>query len=155
MNELTEFLTERGYVRLQLTRSGVGHFHTSGTLNGREVEVLVDTGAACTVAAMSLAEEIGLETEWIDSGAGGAGGAMDQYRIDGAELRLGEFVPKLECLIGLNFESINAPLIAAGSREVDLILGVNVFDAHEAIIDYPSRSLFLKPLPGSTEPDDQ
>ena len=54
MTELTDFLTARGYLRVPLTRSGVGHFHTAGTLNGRPVEVLVDTGAACTVVAMSV-----------------------------------------------------------------------------------------------------
>ena len=56
MTELTDFLTARGYLRVPLTRSGVGHFHTAGTLNGRSVEVLVDTGAACTVVAMSVVE---------------------------------------------------------------------------------------------------
>jgi len=43
MSEPGEFLTGLGYVRVPLTRSGVGHFHTAGTLNGRPVELLVDS----------------------------------------------------------------------------------------------------------------
>jgi hypothetical protein len=39
---------------------------------------------------------------------------------------------------------MNAPLRAQGSAEVDVILGVDVFDAHAAVIDYTSQSLFLK-----------
>ena len=143
--DLADFLTAHGYLRVPLTRSGVGHFHTAGTLNGRPVEVLVDTGAACTVVAMSLVQELGLRSEWVDSGAGGAGGAdLDQFRVFGADLRLGSFVPRLAGPVGLNFEHVNAALRAQGSAVVDVILGVDVFDAHAAVIDYPSQSLFVR-----------
>lgn len=144
MSELADFLAARGYVRVPLTRSGVGHFHTAGTLNGRPVAVLVDSGASCTVVALAVVQALGLRSEWLDCGAVGAGGPLDQYRIDGADLRLGSFVPRLAGPIGLDFEAVNAPLRAQGSAEVDVILGVDVFDAHAAVIDYASQSLFLK-----------
>jgi hypothetical protein len=150
---LADFLTARGYVRVPLTRSGVGHFHTPGTLNGRAVELLVDTGAAATVVAMSVVRELGLRAEFIDSGAGGAGGALEQFMVYGAELRLGSLAPRLAGPAGIDFEHINASLRAHGSVEVDVILGVDVFDAHAAVIDYPSMSLFLKAVavePGAT-----
>jgi clan AA aspartic protease (TIGR02281 family) len=144
MSDLADFLVARGYLRVPLTRSGVGHFHTAGTLNGRPVEVLVDTGAACTVVAMSVVQDLGLQSERLDSAAGGAGGALDQFRVDGAELRLGSFMPQLAGPVGLDLEYVNAPLRAQGSAEVDVILGVDVFDAHAAVIDYSSHALFLR-----------
>jgi hypothetical protein len=147
MSELADFLTARGYVRIPLRRSVVGHFHTAGTLNARPVEVLVDTGAACTVVAMSVVRELGLASEWLNRDAGGAGGALDQHRVDGAVLQLGAFMPRLGSLAGLDFEHINAPLRANGSAEVDLILGADVFDAHAAVIDYATSSLFLAAVP--------
>lgn len=76
MSELADFLTARGYLRVPLTRSGVGHFHTAGTLNGRPVEVLVDTGAAATVVAMSVVQALGLRAEYIDSGGAGRAGRV-------------------------------------------------------------------------------
>lgn len=75
MSELTDFLMARGYLRIPLTGSGVGHFHTAGTLNECPVEVLVDTGAACTVVA-AMAEALGLQSEWIDCAAGGLAGLI-------------------------------------------------------------------------------
>lgn len=144
MHDLTRFLTALGYLRVQLTRSGVGHFHTSGTLNGRPVELLVDTGASCTVVSMAIVRELGLRARKLDEGAGGAGGALEQFLVEGADLRLGSLVPKLAGPVGLDFEHVNAPLRAHGSTEVDLILGADVFDAHAAVIDFPSQSLFLK-----------
>jgi hypothetical protein len=150
MSELADFLTARGYLHVPLRRSGVGHFHTDGTLNGRPVEVMVDTGAACTVVAMSVVEALGLRAEWVNNEAGGAGGALDQYMIYGADLRLGPFAPRVRGPVGLDFAHINAPLLAQGSAAVDVILGVDVFDAHAAVIDYPSLSLFLQV--GAAEP---
>lgn len=147
MGALADFLAARGYLRVPLARSGVGHFHTAGTLNGRPVEVLVDTGAACTVVAMSVVRELGLSAEWINGEAGGAGGALDQYLVSGADLRLGAFAPRVRGPVGLDFAHINAPLLAQGSAAVDVILGVDVFDAHAAVIDYPSLSLFLTETP--------
>ncbi|MFT3807066.1 aspartyl protease family protein [Arenimonas sp.] len=146
MSELADFLASRGYVRIPLTRSAVGHYHTTGTLNGRPVEVMVDTGAACTVVAMSLVRALGLKSEWLNKDAGGAGGALDQFMIEGAEFRLGDFAPRLVGPVGLDFESINAPLRAQGSAEVDMILGADAFDAHAAVIDYASQSLFLRAI---------
>lgn len=68
-------------------------------------------------------------------------------------MKLGSLTPQLAGLVGLDFETINASLRTQGSPEVDLILGADVFDAHAAIIDYPSRPLFLRPVverdPGS------
>jgi hypothetical protein len=53
----------------------------------------------------------------------------------------------------LDFEHVNAPLRAQGSSEVDVILGVDVFDAHAAVIDYPSQSLFLRGVADAVVPE--
>lgn len=144
MSELTDFLTARGYRRVSLTRSGVGHFHTAGTLNGRPVEVMVDTGASVTCVAMSVVQALGLRSEWLNREAGGAGGALDQYVVEGAVLQLGSLAARPDRVAGLDFEQVNAPLLAQGSAVVDVILGADVLDAHAAVIDYPSLSLFLR-----------
>jgi hypothetical protein len=38
----------------------------------------------------------------------------------------------------------NAALKQKGVGAVDVVLGVDVFDVHEAVIDYGSASLFLR-----------
>ena len=144
MNELTEFLSSRGFHRIPLVRSAVGHFHTRGTLNGRSVEVLVDTGASCTCVAIALLKELGIAHERIEGDGGGAGGSLEQFRVDGADLHLGDFKPGLTSMAGLDFECVNAPLRAHGSVEVDVIVGGDVFEAHSAVIDYATQTLFLR-----------
>lgn len=144
MTVLSDFLTQRGYIRIALTRTAVGHFHTTGSLNGRSVEVLVDSGASVTVVAISLARALGLDAERFAHDAGGAGGAMEQFVVKGVQLRLGAFIPRLGNVAGLDFDRVNAPLRANGVPEVDVILGADVFDTHAAVIDYATQSLFLK-----------
>jgi predicted aspartyl protease len=146
MSELAAFLAQRGYVALPLRRSAVGHFHTPGTLNGRPVEILVDTGASCTVVSLALVQALGLAAERADDDAGGAGGAIAQFIVQGAELCLGAFAPRLSRVAGMDFEHVNAALVAQGSSAVDMILGVDVFDHHAAIIDYAGEALFLNAM---------
>ena len=44
-------------------------------------------------------------------------------------------------------EQVNAALRANGSAEVDVILELDGFDAHAAVIDHATRSLILRAVP--------
>ncbi len=55
-------------------------------------------------------------------------------------------MPKLQALLALDLAHVNAALAQKGVAPVDVVLGVDVFDAHAAIIDYGSASLFLREL---------
>jgi hypothetical protein len=142
---LETFLKDARFRRVPLSRSGVGHFEVAGTLNDRPVRVLIDTGAASTVASLSRIQEFGLEVEPTGRcGAGAGGNQLEVFRVQGAKLRIGDVTPKLATLLAMDLTHVNAALAQKGIAPVDVILGVDVFDAHEAIIDYGSASLFLR-----------
>lgn len=48
---------------IELRRSGDGHFHWPGTVNGVAVDFMVDTGATSTALPLALAERAGLRRE--------------------------------------------------------------------------------------------
>ena len=48
---------------IEIRRSDDGHYHWPGTLNGRAVDFLVDTGATGVAIPAELAKKLGLETE--------------------------------------------------------------------------------------------
>lgn len=48
---------------VEIRRGGDGHYHWPGSLNGRAVDFLVDTGASGVAIPQSLARELGLEGE--------------------------------------------------------------------------------------------
>ena len=144
---LGEYLANQKFRRVPLSRTGVGHLEVAGTLNGRDIRILIDTGAASTVASLTRVREWGLQVEPLARcGAGAGGGNLPVFRVVGAELRLGEVVPKLETLLALDLTHVNAALAQKNVAPVDVVLGVDVFDAHAAVIDYGSASLFLREL---------
>jgi hypothetical protein len=146
---LGTFLESNGFRRVPLTRTGVGHFEVEGTLNGHTVRVLIDTGAASTVASLSRVSEIGFPIKPISRCGAGAGGTnLEVFQVDCAELRLGDVVPKVSALLAMDLTHVNTALAQKGVIPVDVILGVDVFDAHEAVIDYGSQSLFLREAQG-------
>jgi len=48
---------------IEIRRSDDGHYHWPGTLNGRAVDFLVDTGATGVAIPAELARELGLQAE--------------------------------------------------------------------------------------------
>ncbi len=56
----TQFQVSGGVVELR--RGNDGHYHWPGSINGREVDFLVDTGATGTAMSASLARELKLES---------------------------------------------------------------------------------------------
>ena len=145
MMPLATFLEAAHFRRVPLQRTAAGHFEAAGTLNGHSVRVLIDTGAAKTVVSLSHARELALELQPLARcGAGAGGSGLEVFQISGAELRLGDVVPRLEGLLAIDLSHVNEALAQRGSPPVDVVLGVDVFDAQAAVIDYGSASLFLR-----------
>lgn len=142
---LTQFLEHEGYRRVPLGRNGVGHFEANGTLAGRAIRVLIDTGAASTVISLSVARELGLDLTSLGKLGGGAGGTqLEIFRLRGADLELDGAHPEPSALYAMDLSHVNAALAMKGAAPAEAVLGVDVFDRQKAVIDYGSSSLFLK-----------
>jgi hypothetical protein len=143
--QLPEFLSRAGYQRISLQRSGLGHFHAAASLRGRAVSALVDTGAGCTLVSLALARELDLALTLQPEKGGGAGNVeLDVYLVEGDRLELAEVSIRPRTLLAMDLSHVNAALVQKGESPVEAIMGVDVFEEHEAIIDYGSGSLFLK-----------
>lgn len=142
---LVEFLEQNNYVRIPLFRNGVGHFHANGTLNDRPITVLVDTGASNTVFSFDLAKEMNLPLTKLLMQGGGAGTAqLDIHQIKAAHFVLGDFEPQVSTLLTMDLAHVNQALTRRDSDSIDAVLGADVLEIHQAVIDYGSSSLYLK-----------
>lgn len=144
--KLDSYLGEENYQRIPLSKSGLGHFHTPGSINGHPVVVLIDTGAASTVVDLQSARDLGLTANKLTMTGGGAGGAnLEIYDLPNAVLMLGTVKPRPRALLAMDLAHVNQALALRGEHRVDVVLGADVLEEQEAIIDYGSSSLFLKP----------
>jgi len=77
--------------QIVLTAGSGGHFTTLGSINGRSVPFLVDTGATAVSIAQSTADQLGLKyREGRRIGAQTANGAVQAYVISLASVRIGD-----------------------------------------------------------------
>ncbi|MDQ3712164.1 MAG: retroviral-like aspartic protease family protein [Acidobacteriota bacterium] len=142
---LIEFLNQNGYVQIPLSRSGVGHFHTDGLLNDRQISVLIDTGASSTVFSFDLASQMNLPMAKLQMFGGVAGAAqLEIHQIHEARFLIGDVTPKVRGLLTMDLSHVNQALALKGSSPVDAVLGADILEAHSAVIDYGSSSLYLK-----------
>jgi clan AA aspartic protease (TIGR02281 family) len=145
MAGLVAFLTDAGYRQVPLSRNGVGHFQAAGSVAGQPVAVLVDTGAASTLLDVAVARRLGLALTKLDvRGAGAGGGGLEIFLVQGAQLVLGPVAPRPRALMAVDLTHVNQALALKGASPVEAILGVDVFEAQAAVIDYGSQSLFLR-----------
>jgi hypothetical protein len=73
---------------------------------------------------------------------------MDVYVVDDARLELAEVSIRPKSLLAMDMTHANDALALQGAGPVEAIMGLDVFEAHSAVIDYGSQSLFLRELSG-------
>ena len=76
---------------VELTRDPSGHYRADAFINGKEVRVLVDTGATGVAISQSLADQLGLESNAAIRTTTANGDAV-AYMVRLKEVRLGGIV---------------------------------------------------------------
>ena len=94
LGESPASLGERGQAssgRISLPADGGGHFMGSGSINGRPVQFMVDTGASTVAMGVSDAERIGLAyRDGQPVRVGTANGLAQGWRVKLASVRIGD-----------------------------------------------------------------
>jgi predicted aspartyl protease len=146
MSPLADYLARFDYVAVPLVRAATGHLFIDGAaINGRDVTLCLDTGAGRTVVDVARARELGLPLEADSRRAGGAGSAaMENYRTRLASLDLQTVTEDDYPVHAIDLSHVNTALVAGGGRPMDGVIGADLLDAREAVIDYRHLRLFLK-----------
>ena len=146
MSPLADFLARLDFCAVPLARAGTGHLWLpAAAINGRAVTLYLDTGAGRTVVDLAFARTLGLPLTEDAHGAGGAGAAtMKNYPTRLACLDLGPLREEDFPVHAIDLAHVNAALRARGERPMDGVLGADLLDAREAVIDYRQLGLFLK-----------
>ena len=74
----------------------------------------------------------------------GGGANLEIYDLPDAVLLLGGIKPRPRALLAMDLAHVNQALALRGEGKVDVVLGADLLEIQQAIIDYGSSSLFLK-----------
>lgn len=144
---LVKVLQAQGYKAVQLKPSVVGHLHSTGSVAGRPVEVLVDTGASNTVIDIGLARELELTlTPVIEGGAGVGGAAVPVYRASGVNLTVGDVRIDGD-VFTMDLAAVNAAVEARGGTAFRAVLGGDAMRKLDAVLLYRENTLLMLEAP--------
>lgn len=142
---LSEYLTNQGYVKLEMKKLASGHLHLSGLLNGVQGNFILDTGATGTVVDIKMKDKFNMQTKLSDREAAGAGGSNMQMEASSKNnLTIGKLDLKSINLMLMSLDHVNKAFERFGLKKVDGVIGADILTSNKAIIDYVDLSLYLK-----------
>ncbi len=143
--QLADFLAPFDYAPIELVRAGTGHLRlASSSVNGRPIMLYLDTGAGRTVLDLACARRLGLTLHESAQGGGLGAAEVRAYRGTVDRLALGPIEEKNITVHALDLTHMNQALAARGEAPMDGVVGADLLDAREAVIDYRQLRLFLK-----------
>jgi hypothetical protein len=132
-----------GYVRIKLQKTLAGYLTLKARIGGKELTLMLDTGAPNTHLDRERAEKLGLKwkaySPLLDKVA--PGGKGRQFLVDAIELEK-YTSPKL-WIYDHAMNELNPLLEQYGDPPIDGVLGGDILGPGRAIINYETHELFL------------
>jgi len=143
--QLADYLAGFDYAALPLVRAKTGHLALASCLiNGHAVTFYLDTGAGRTVLDVACAHRLGLPLVEGTQGGGVGSAAVKTYRGIVNRLELGAIGEENFTVHAIDLSHVNRALAARGEPAMDGVIGADLLDTREAVIDYRHLRLFLK-----------
>jgi len=144
--KLKTHLLRNGFQPIPLHVNFFGHLEAVAIVNGTTITLIVDTGASGTVLDLEYSRELGFPLVVQDMQGGGVGNAkIDIYHLDVEDLIIGDFQINHPQIYAIDLSHARENLRQHGiESDVHGILGADILDHYQAVIDYSTKTLFLK-----------
>ena len=145
MNTLYQFLRSRGYTRVRLLTLPTNHYVVIATLNGTLGRFVLDTGASSTCVSTELATHFHLNPKPSEEKASSASAnELDTEVAHHNELVIGSWSSKRRSVVLFDMQAVNHALQKHNIEVVDGIIGADILQSVNAIIDYKNDWLYLR-----------
>ncbi|UNK43814.1 retroviral-like aspartic protease family protein [Luteimonas sp. S4-F44] len=145
---LTGLLAARGYDTVPMRRYGAAHLAVEVRINGVAGTFLIDTGAGRTVIDRARQARFADGRQADASGglqATGAGaGNLAIETLPGSRLAIGDYRDDDFTAHFLALDHVTAAFSQRGLPTIDGVLGADVLERGQAVIDYPNLRLHLR-----------
>lgn len=145
MENLKDFLLNKGYTKIKLNLTKTNHFEIKVLLNGVKGKFILDTGASNSCVGFEAIEPFKLKVKDSEIKAAGAGATDMLTQISKKnKLKIGKWKKDKIALILFNLTHVNTALKSYNSKPIDGIIGADILKKGKAVIDYEKRVLYLK-----------
>ena len=145
--KLKNILFRKGFVKIKLKKINTNHFEIKAKLNGVNGRFILDTGASNSCIDITLAEKFKLKVTDSDTKAAGAGAIGMETKIAKKNaIQLKDWKFKNLNLVLFDLTHVNTALTEHHAEAVDGIVGADILEKGNAIIDYKNKCVYLKKL---------
>ena len=145
MNTLNQFLRSRDYTRVRLLTLPTNHYVVIATLNGTAGRFILDTGASTTCVSTELATHFHLNPKPSEEKASSASAnELDTEVAHHNKLVIGSWSSKRRSVVLFDMQAVNHALQKHDIETVDGIIGADILQSVNAIIDYKNDWLYLR-----------
>lgn len=147
MKKLQDLLRKENYRKIKFKVTKTQHITVKATINGVKGDFILDTGASNSCVGFESIELFKLNANKSKTKAAGAGatGMVTQLASDNY-LEMGTWKCQDFHLVIFDLSHVNEALRQHKTKAVQGIIGADVLLEGDAIIDYSSKSLYLKKL---------
>ena len=145
--KLNKTLVRKGYVKVKLTKINTNHFEIKGRINGVKGRFILDTGASNSCVDINLAKKFKLDLIDSDTKAAGAGAIGMETKVSSKnKIQLKRWIYNSFDLVLLDLSHVNTALTEHNATAVEGIIGADILEKGNAIIDYKYKCVYLKKL---------
>ena len=141
---LADVLRSKNYVPVRLTKSNTGHFLIRVRVDKDTALFILDTGASGTCIDNESAKKFGIALHDVAGGATGYGGEEKNVRAGNVTVTMDSFTRKSLEITAIDLSSVNQAYATEGAGHIDGVIGADILEGGNAIIDYMGHTLWLK-----------
>jgi len=143
--KLKKILKRKGYTVIKLKRTITNHFEVKAVINGVKGRFILDTGASNSCVDFKDAKRFNLDVEDSKTLASGAGATDMQTQQSVKNIILINNWNFLNFhLILFDLSHVNTALTQHKAKAIHGIIGADILQKGNAIIDYKKNRLYLK-----------
>ena len=151
--KLRNILKRKGYIAIKLKKTATNHYEIKAKINNVKGRFILDTGASNSCIGIEFIEQFKLnaeESKTKAAGAGAIGMATQQATNNKIEItnkrksKLWYFYNL--SLVILDLSHVNTALTQHHAKAVHGIIGADILNKGNAIIDYKKNKVYLKKL---------
>ena len=144
MSKLSKFIKKLKYISVPIQLTPTNHLELKGKINGMTGTFILDTGASNTCIGLDRLEYFKLITKPSKIKAAGAGATdMDTLISKKNKIKIGKWKNKNMKIVLFDLTHVNQALEAHQGKRVDGIIGADVLNEANAIIDYKNKTVYL------------